>query len=287
MQDKGEVASMTEEEARAFLQAAEADRYYALWTLLLTTGARPSEALALQWRDLGGNRLHIRRSLNRRGVDREEHPEGWELVPPKTKKGKRKVVLPPLALDALARHQNAQRAERLKPGSEYAKHPGGGFIFATPEGEPLDQTNLYRRNFRKVLRVAGLGTWEGEGEARRFVPGFTMYSLRHSFASLDLRAGGNVKVTSAVLGHSDVALTLNTYTHLVDAQQDQVADRMQSLLGEAATIADLPGALQALAEAVGKGDLNEGALESLARLLAGFARAHGVASVEGRLFRTA
>lgn len=81
------------------------------------------------------------------------------------------------------------------------------------------------------LKAAELGTWKGEGRSRQFFPKFTMYSLRHTAASLALRAGLNVKVVSAMLGQASVTLTLDTYTHLIDEQQEDVADRMQEVLG--------------------------------------------------------
>jgi integrase len=116
----------------------------------------------------------------------------------------------------------------------WAEH---GFVFCAENGEPLDQTNLYRRNFQRILRAAGLGEWTTEDETteddkgpRKFRSGFTMYSLRHSAASLALRNGVGVKQVSAMLGHASVVLTLDTYSHLIDGQQDEVAGVMQEAL---------------------------------------------------------
>ncbi|MCJ7628423.1 MAG: tyrosine-type recombinase/integrase [Longimicrobiales bacterium] len=95
----------------------------------------------------------------------------------------------------------------------------------------MDQINLYRQNFQRVLGAAGLGMWEGEEGSKRFVHGFNMYALRHTAASLALRAGVNVKVVSAMLGHASVTLTLDTYTHIIESQQEDVADRMEKVLG--------------------------------------------------------
>ena len=74
-------------------------------------------------------------------------------------------------------------------------------------------------------------TWEGEDPNQPFVPQFTMYSLRHTAASLALRAGVNVRVVSAMLGHASVTLTLDTYAHLIEAQQEDVAERIEKVLG--------------------------------------------------------
>ncbi len=221
-QVRKEMTAMTGEEARRFLQEAEEDRFHALWVLLVATGLRPGEALGLQWRDLDGNRLQVQRSLTRRGV------KGWTLTEPKTSRARRSVVLPPVALQALQAHRKRQAEERLRAGAAWADH---GFIFTTGTGEPLDQINLCRQNFLRVLEKAELGIWKGNETSRQFVPKLTMYSLRHTAASLALRAGLNVKVVSAMLGHASVTLTLDTYTHVIESQQEDVADRMQSVLG--------------------------------------------------------
>lgn len=221
-QVREEVKAMTEGEARRFMAAAEGDRYHGLWVLLVTTGLRPGEALGLKWSDLEGDKIRVQRSLTRRGV------EGWQLVEPKTKRARRTVALPSVTVRALQAHRKRQAEERLK-AEEWADH---GLIFTTSTGEPCDQANLSRRNFREVLEAAELGTWEGEGEDRTFSPGFTVYGLRHTAASLALRAGLNVKVVSAMLGHASVTLTLDTYTHLIESQQEDVAERMEAVLGD-------------------------------------------------------
>lgn len=219
-----EMKAMTEAEARRFLREAENDRFHGLWVLLVSTGLRPGEALGLKWTDLEGDRLRVQRSLTRRGV------KGWKLTEPKTDRARRTVVLPPVAVKALHAHKKRQAEERLKAGKAWKDH---GFIFTTGTGEPMDQINLYRQNFQRVLQAADLGTWEGEDKGRRFQPGFTMYSLRHTAASLALRAGVNVKVVSGMLGHASVTLTLDTYTHIIESQQEDVAERMEKVLGGA------------------------------------------------------
>jgi integrase len=221
-QVRKEMKAMTEKEAKAFLEAAAEDRFHGLWVLLVSTGLRPGEGLGLKWTDLEGDRLRVQRSLTRRGV------KGWKLTEPKTDRARRTVVLPPVAVKALRGQKKRQAEERLKAGTAWKDH---GFMFTTGTGEPMDQINLYRKNFQGTLQAADLGTWKGEEPNRTFEPGFTMYSLRHTAASLALRAGVNVKVVSAMLGHASVTLTLDTYTHLIESQQEDVAERMEKVLG--------------------------------------------------------
>ncbi|MCH2470767.1 MAG: hypothetical protein MK486_12240 [Gemmatimonadetes bacterium] len=117
----------------------------------------------------------MQRSLVRRGTAKDEP---WKLVPPKTDKGRRVVVLPSFAVRA---HRAAQAQERLLIGAEYGDQ---GFVFATEFGRPLDASNLYDRNFRRIMSKAGLGGWVGEGRRQKFQPAFRMYDLWHTSATL-------------------------------------------------------------------------------------------------------
>lgn len=218
---RGEVEVMDQGQARQFLKEAEQDELYALWAVLISTGLRPGEALGLRWADLDENRLQVQRTLTRHGV------KGWRLTNPKTARARRAVVLPPVALDALRDHRVRQLAVRVAAPS-WTDHD---FIFTKASGEPLDQSYIYRKNFTQILLRAGLGRWEGEGASRTFDRTFTMYALRHTFATLALASGVNVKVVSSTLGHASVVLTLDTYAHVLDYQQEEVADRMQGVLG--------------------------------------------------------
>lgn len=220
--EREKIRAMTEEEAGRFLEAARGRRLEALWLVLVTGGLRPGEALGLRWADvdLEGGKLHVRRSLLRRGV------EGWKLQPPKTKRARRTVVLPELATEALRAWSSRQKRERLKAGGEYEDH---GLVFTTHFGKPLHRTNLARRDYRRVLEAAELGTYDGEGKGRRFVPGFRLYDLRHTCATLLLLAGENPKVVSERLGHASIALTLDTYSHVLPSMQEAAAEKLERM----------------------------------------------------------
>lgn len=214
---------MTPEEAEAFREAAESDRYYALWCILLSCGLRPGEALALKWDDvaLENAKLRVYRSLTRRGVE-----DSWKLVPPKTPKARRVVVLPGFVVQALREHRARQAEERLKLGSEYEAH---GFVLATEFGKPLDGANLYDRDFRRIMAVAELGEWEEKGKGSKFNPAYRLYDLRHTAATLSLRAGVDPKVVSERLGHASVAFTMDVYTASLPDMQEEAADKMDAI----------------------------------------------------------
>jgi len=236
-QDRREVRAMTKKEAEKFLKAARSDRYYALWAVLLTGGLRPGEALALRWSDvdLDTGKLHVQRALTRRGVD------GWELVEPKTSRGRRVVVIPAFVVEAIREHRKTQAKERLRVGSEYEKND---LVFATQFGRPLDGANLSVRNFTRIMAAAGIGEWEepkprapgkpGPAPKPRFRPAYRMYDLRHTAATLLLRAGVNPKVTSERLGHSSVAFTMDVYSASLPDLQEEAAGKLELMLGNKA-----------------------------------------------------
>ena len=110
-----------------------------LWVVLLTGGLRPGEALGLTWTDvdLETGELHIRQALTRRGL-----PEGepWRLVQPKTKRARRVVALPGVAVRALKEWKTRTAKERLLVGGEYQTRVD--FVFCNEFGKPLMQPNL-------------------------------------------------------------------------------------------------------------------------------------------------
>lgn len=238
---------LSQAEARIFLEEVERDDLAALWTLLLLTGLRPAEALGLQWTDLEGDRLSVRRALVRLAKG------AWQLEETKTRRP-RSVTLPGPALRALQRHRAAQNQTRLLVGSQYGSH---GLIFASTFGRPLRWDNAVRRHFAPILartavRLAGLTTpeapqksagrparreWEsdrGKVEERALeVTGLARmrpYDLRHSAATLLLASGEHPKIVAELLGHAKVTLTLDTYSHVSPAMLDQAARRMEELV---------------------------------------------------------
>ena len=227
-QESRTVNAMTEQEAGRFHEQAKADRYYALWCVLLTGGLRPGEAFGLQWEDvdLETGKLHVRRSLTRRGIK-----ASWRLTEPKTKRARRVVPLPAMAIQALRAWRAEQGKERLLLSAEYENND---FVFATEFGKPLHGENLAGRNFQRIMAAAELGTWEGEGKGRRFRPAFRVYDLRHTCATLLLLKGENAKVVSERLGHASIILTLDTYSHVLPDMQEAAAEKMEAMFGASA-----------------------------------------------------
>lgn len=203
-----EMLAFTPEQAATFLQNVEGHRYGPLYTLLLATGLRPGEALALRWTDLDGDTLRVQRTL----VMRAGIPARFEE--PKTNRSRRSVPLPAVALKALGAHRKRQAEEKLASGPAYQDQ--AQLIFATPTGSPIPPGDVSHA-FAKAVKAAGL-------------PRLRLYDLRHSAATLLLAAGESLKVISELLGHSTITLTGDVYAHVSESMQRQVSAKLDALL---------------------------------------------------------
>jgi integrase len=203
-----EVRPLDPVQARRFLDAVRGDRLEALYSVALAVGLRQGEALGLQWDDidLDSAALHVRHALQR--VDGR-----LQLVEPKTARSRRTVILPATVIDALKAHRSRQVAERLTAGSEWVDHK---LVFCSPMGRPLDASNV-THTFQRHLIRAGL-------------PRQRFHDLRHACASFLLAQGVSPRVVMEVLGHSQITLTLNTYTHVLPSLSREAAERMNALL---------------------------------------------------------
>jgi integrase len=205
-----EIHPFTPEEARAFLAAMKGDRLEALYSVALTMGLRQGEALGLCWKevDLEMGYLRVSKQLQRFGGE-------TRLVEPKTTRSRRTLALPASIARSLREHRDRQLKERRAAGSNWTET---GLVFTTVAGKPIDATKI-SKDFHRHLDRAGIAQ-------RRF------HDLRHSCATLLLVQGVSPRVVMEVLGHSQISLTMNTYTHVLPELRRQAADRMDELLNE-------------------------------------------------------
>lgn len=206
---RAEVEPFTTEEAQKLLQALAGDRLEARWIVGLALGLRQGEVLGLWWEDvdLDAGTLRVRRALQR------QRAEGLVFTEPKTARSRRTVSLPGPLEDALRAHRARQHRERLAAGSIWKNSP---CVFTTETGCSIDPRNDYR-SFKSLLKSAGLR------DAR-------LHDLRHTAASLLLLQGVAPRVVMEVLGHSQISLTMNTYSHVVPELKRDAAERMGEVL---------------------------------------------------------
>ncbi len=129
---------------------------------------------------------------------------GLVMTEPKTESSKRSVSIPSSVIPGLTNYL-------------YLLKRNQGLIFTTSSGKPISPRNLVR-HFKSVIETTGL-------------PEIRFHDLRHTHASLLLIAGVHPKVVQERLGHSQISLTLDTYSHVVPSLQVEAADKMDELMG--------------------------------------------------------
>jgi len=140
---------------------------------------------------------------------------GWYFGEPKTAQSRRTIPLPASLLKEVKQHKRRQAESRLRLGSEYQSHD---LVFATATGGPLHPENLNARNFKAVRDRAKLSS------------NVTLYTLRHTCATLLLLAGENAKVISERLGHSSIVMTLDIYSHVLPSMQQAATEKLERML---------------------------------------------------------
>jgi integrase len=138
-----------------------------------------------------------------------------KLVEPKSDRSLRTVALPDFAVRALRTHRRRQAEDKLLAGSSWKQT---GYVFTTTIGTPLEGINVTRR-FQRILKAAGL-------------PRQRFHDLRHAAASLLLAQGVAARVVMEILGHSQISLTLNTYSHVIPSLQSDAAKLMDAVLSQ-------------------------------------------------------
>lgn len=213
---KTKMKALSSDEARRVLEAARGHRFYALWVLAITTGARHGELLALRWDDLtlrdGSGEMAIQRSYSR-SKPKREGGETWAMGTTKT--GKSRVVsLGDHTTEALKGRRNRQREEKLAYGPDYQET---GFVFTSAKGTPVHQENS-GKYWRDVARTAGI------------LDDVRFHDLRHTAATLALSSGVAAKVVQEMLGHTNISQTLDTYSHVLPTLQRNAANVLDSEL---------------------------------------------------------
>jgi integrase len=203
---KVEVRPLTKEQARGLLETARGDRLEALYVVAVQCGLRQGELLALRWEDidLETRTLQVRRTITRDGG---KHAVG----PTKTAKGRRTVRLTQDATEALQGHLERQLVEIDKAGEKWQEN---GLVFCTGKGTLINPTNLRRRSLTPLLQRAGL-------------PPITFHQLRHTAATILLLKNVNPKIVSEMLGHATIAITLDTYSHVLPNMQHSAVAAME------------------------------------------------------------
>lgn len=225
--ERHEIEPFTLEQAKRFLKRIEGHRLEALFTICLAVGLRKGEALGLKWVDLDliRHKLTVGRALQR------QKGKGLVEIPPKSDRGRRVIDLPAFAVRSLLKHKASQETESIEAGSAWSDT---GFVFTSTIGTPLDPRNAHDV-FRKILEPIPEETAAGIPP----LPEIRFHDLRHSAATLLLAQGVPARVVMDLLGHSQISLTLGTYSHVMESMTQDAADKMDAALGGPAGLSQI------------------------------------------------
>ncbi len=194
-----EMKVLKPEHIGAYLKAAEELGVLPMFFLELSTGLRKGELTALQWADLDVERKTL--SVNKQAIGLKGG--GIQIAPSKTETSIRTIAVSQEALDHLI--------------AEHEKHPDNPCMFPSPRTGEMYHPDSIKNLHEKILKRAGL-------EHLR------LHDLRHTFATLALQNGVDIKTISGMLGHYDAGFTLRTYTHATDKMQEEAAATMGKLM---------------------------------------------------------
>lgn len=202
--------SLSKDEYLRFLDAAADSPLEALFVLAATTGMRQGEILGLRWRDLSleAGCLTVTSALGRDSDNR------LSIERPKTRSSTRRIELAEIAIAALIRHRSEQNRARLAAGASWNDLD---LVFPNRVGNPMNASNLVRREFKPLLAAAQ-------------VPEIRFHDLRHTCATVLLGEGVPVSAVSALLGHADQATTLSIYAHALPGVESLAASALNEWL---------------------------------------------------------
>lgn len=210
---KPEIHPLAPDQARKLIATAREtkNRFEALYVLALHCGLREGELLGLKWEDIDLSSptatLQVRRTLS------QTRERGHIFEKPKNGKG-RSIKCSHKATEALRRHRARQHQERLAVGSLWQDND---LVFPTTTGTTMSGTNLLGRQFRPLLKIAGL-------------PPVRLHDLRHTCATILLMAGKHPKYVQEFLGHASISITLDTYSHVIEGMDGGLGDVMDEAL---------------------------------------------------------
>lgn len=198
--EKQEMKILHPEDMSAYLQAAEKREVLPMFYLELVSGVRKGELIALLWDDLDttGRTISVSKQVSARNG-------AITISRPKTENSVRKISIPQDAVELLIQ--------------EHEKHPDNPYMFPSPKTGEMYHPDSVVNLHKKLLKDAGL-------EHIRF------HDLRHTFATMALQNGVDVKTVSSMLGHYDAGFTLRTYTHATRQVQDQAAETMGNFMAQ-------------------------------------------------------
>ncbi len=214
-----EVKPPTLDQVLKIFDVLKGDKFEALFTVCLALGLRRGETLGLRWEDVNfeNQEISIKQALQRSGgkySEGEDQRSKLRLVSPKSNRGIRTIAMPNCVASALRKHRARQAEERLRAGSEWQDY---GLVFTTKKGTPIEPRRTDAK-FKKVLKDAEVPET------------YRLHDSRHFASSLLLAQGVHPRTVMEILGHSEIGLTMNTYSHIVPDLMREAAKKIDAVL---------------------------------------------------------
>jgi integrase len=193
--------TLSPSQVKLLLNAVRSDRMFPILALAIGCGLREGEVLGLHYEDIDwdAQTIHVQHAVQ------YLIGKGLVITQPKTDTSRRTIHIPDFAYQALKDHRDSQDRNQ-------------GLVFITANGTPYSPRNLIRY-FKQSLVKAEL-------------PEIRFHDLRHTAATLLLTAGVHPKIVQEMLGHSQINLTLDTYSHVLPSMQQEASQKMDSILGD-------------------------------------------------------
>ncbi len=208
-----EMKPLTAEQARQLIEAAKGHPQEGLFVLALATGMRRGELLGLKWQDIDftSGVLHVRRVLSRTPTKvGRATGDRYVEAETKTKKSRRSIVLADFALQALKQHKARQEEAHRVAGDAWEDH---GYVFCNEIGRHVNPGHGVLVQLKLLLKKAGL-------------PDIRFHDLRHSTATLLLSQGVHPKIVQEILGHSEISMTMDVYSHVLPTMQKDAMEKL-------------------------------------------------------------
>ena len=209
--ERYEARTLTVEQARQLLEAARGSPLEVMILVALNTGMRRGELSALRWDDIDiqNGVIFVHRTVNYVGG------YGFVETEPKTRASKRKIAVSEKVLGTLKAHREQQEGMRLKVGAKWCEQ---GLVFCNRYGRYL-LPEVVSKQFHALLAKAGL-------------PDMRFHDLRHTMATILLESDVHPKKVQERLGHSKIAITMDTYSHVLPSMHQDVARKLSEMLEE-------------------------------------------------------
>lgn len=213
---KEEIEVFSDAEIKMLIKALDCNRLKGLILLALGTGLRRGELLALKWSNIDTKNLllSVENSISQIGVVDKNGKRSYETLEqiPKSLNSIRKVPIPENLIPILKEQEKIKKLDKLKAGTSYEEND---YLFTTESGKILNGRNMARA-YERILKSAGI-------KYKKF------HTLRHTYATKLFERGEDLKTVQMLLGHSDISITSNIYTHVMPEKKINAANKLNDL----------------------------------------------------------